>query len=149
MIKLIKWRRLSPMNSSRWTAVGAVLGGLSVALGAFAAHGLKARFAELSAGDFQPREIFELAVRYHAVHALAILFASMMTQPERRRRTAASACWAFLIGVVFFSGSLYLLATTGVRWLGAVTPIGGVAFLVGWTLLAVAALRNGADQRAS
>jgi uncharacterized membrane protein YgdD (TMEM256/DUF423 family) len=134
------------MTSSRWTAVGAVLGGLSVALGAFAAHGLKARFADLTSGDFQPREIFDLAVRYHAVHALAILFASMMVQPAVRWRVVSASCWAFLIGVVFFSGSLYLLATTGVRWLGAVTPIGGVALLAGWVLLAVAALRGGDNQ---
>jgi uncharacterized membrane protein YgdD (TMEM256/DUF423 family) len=114
---------------------------MAVVLGAFAAHCLKSRFAELSAGDFQAREIFETAVRYHALHALAILVASTLIARPAASRAASAACWAYLVGVVVFSGSLYLLGATGVRWLGAVTPIGGVALIAGWALLAVAARR--------
>lgn len=134
------------MTPRRWASVGAVLGGLSVAFGAFAAHGLKARFAELSVADFQPREIFDVGVRWHAVHALAVLLTSFAAPRIITARASSAACWAFLVGVAVFSGSLYLLATTGVRWLGAVTPIGGVSFLVGWTILAVAAAKNGDDK---
>jgi len=134
------------MTPQRWTSAGAVLGGLSVAFGAFAAHGLKARFAELSNVDFQPREIFDVGVRWHAVHALAILLASIAAQRLVSARASSAACWAFLVGILIFSGSLYSLAATGVRWLGAVTPIGGVSFLVGWTILAVAAAKNGGDR---
>ena len=130
------------MTASRWAAVGAILGALSVVLGAFAAHGLKGRFAELASGEFQPREIFDVAVRYHAIHALAILFASSVVARPMAAGSASAACWAFLAGVVLFSGSLYLLGTTGVRWLGAVTPFGGLAFIAGWVLLAIAVLRS-------
>lgn len=125
--------------SSRWMLVGAVLGGLSVALGAFAAHGLKARFAELATTDFNPREIFDLAVRYHAVHTLALLFASLRMGTASSERWLAVARWAFLIGIAVFSGTLYLLGVTGLKWLGAITPIGGVSLIAGWTFLAVAA----------
>jgi uncharacterized membrane protein YgdD (TMEM256/DUF423 family) len=133
------------MTPSRWTSFGAVLGGLSVALGAFAAHGLKLRFAELTTGDFQPRDIFDVGVRWHAIHALAILIVSVTPAQVVSVRTRSTICWMFLVGIVVFSGSLYVLATTGLRWLGAVTPIGGTAFLVGWTMLAVAAARAGDD----
>jgi uncharacterized membrane protein YgdD (TMEM256/DUF423 family) len=126
------------MNRATWTTIGAALGGLSVVLGAFAAHGLKSRFAELTAGDFQPRDVFDLAVRYHAVHALALLFATTMFNSIHAKRSANAACWAFLVGILVFSGSLYLLGVTGVRWLGAITPIGGVSMIVGWVMLAVA-----------
>jgi uncharacterized membrane protein YgdD (TMEM256/DUF423 family) len=106
-----------------WTVAGAVIGFLGVAAGAFGAHGLK---ATLSA---QRMETFEVAVRYQLVHAVAVLLAGLLGAP--------SAAWCFLGGVCVFSGSLYLLVLTEQRWLGAVTPIGGVLFLVGWALLGV------------
>jgi uncharacterized membrane protein YgdD (TMEM256/DUF423 family) len=114
-------------------ALGATLAGLAVALGAFAAHGLRNRLTpELLA-------IFETGVRYQMYHALALLAVALATP---RWPGAATAGWLVLAGIVVFSGSLYVLAATGVRWLGAVTPLGGLAFLAGWAMLARAALRG-------
>lgn len=102
---------------------------LGVALGAFAAHGLKSR---LSAEMLQ---IFEVGVRYQMYHALALLAAAWASS-RWPGMSVTAAGWLFLAGTVIFSGSLYLLSVTGLRWLGAITPIGGVAFLLGWLLLA-------------
>jgi uncharacterized membrane protein YgdD (TMEM256/DUF423 family) len=111
------------------------LGALAVGLGAFAAHGLR---NTLPAQDLAT---FEVAVRYHMYHALALLAAAWAV--DRWGGAAATAAgWAFVTGIVLFSGSLYMLVITGPRWLGAITPIGGVAFLVGWMLLAWTAIRS-------
>lgn len=116
-------------------ALGAGLAGLAVAIGAFGAHGLR---ATLSAQDLAT---FETGVRYHMYHALALLAVAWVA--DRWPGTAVTASgWAFLLGILVFSGSLYVLVLSGQRWLGAVTPLGGVAFLVGWILLAWAALRG-------
>jgi uncharacterized membrane protein YgdD (TMEM256/DUF423 family) len=116
-------------------ALAALSGAIAVAAGAFGAHALKARLApDLLA-------VFETGARYHLSHALAIgLAAWASTRFPGRAATAAG--WLFLAGTVLFSGSLYLLALSGVRWLGAVTPLGGVAFIGGWLALALAALRH-------
>ncbi|MGE0161073.1 MAG: DUF423 domain-containing protein [Gemmatimonadales bacterium] len=115
--------------------LGSIFGALAVVLGAFAAHGLR---NTLSAADLAT---FEVGVRYHMYHSLALLAAAWAV--ERWGGTpAVVAGWAFVIGIVVFSGSLYMLVLTGPRWLGAVTPIGGVAFIVGWALLAWSALRS-------
>jgi uncharacterized membrane protein YgdD (TMEM256/DUF423 family) len=112
--------------------IGAVSAGLAVVLGAFAGHGLRAR---LSAEALQT---FETGARYHLYHALALLaVAWAVTRWPGAATTAAG--WLFIAGTVLFSGSLYLLAITGVRMLGAITPIGGVAFVLGWLALAWAA----------
>jgi uncharacterized membrane protein YgdD (TMEM256/DUF423 family) len=117
-------------------ALGAVSGLVGVAAGAFGAHGLKARLGP------EMLAIFETGARYQMYHALALVAAAWAA--ERFPGTAATwAGWLFVAGTVIFSGSLYALALTGVRVLGAVTPIGGVAFLAGWAALAVAALRGG------
>lgn len=108
--------------------VGAVLGMLGVAAGAFGAHALRERLSDRSL------DIFETAARYQMYHALAVLAAAWAL--DRWGAPAGAAGWSFVIGIVVFSGSLYLLALTGIRWLGAITPIGGVAFIVGWALLA-------------
>ena len=115
--------------------LGALFGFLAVALGAFGAHGLEGR---LSPADLAT---FETAVRYQMYHALALVFLGYRTaaRPVFRGRMAG---WAFTLGILFFSGSLYLLVLTGQRWLGAVTPLGGVAFLVGWAGMAAAFLRR-------
>jgi uncharacterized membrane protein YgdD (TMEM256/DUF423 family) len=115
--------------------LGSILGALAVALGAFAAHGLR---ATLSAADLAT---FETGVRYHMYHALALLAAGWAVE-RWGGGPAVVAGWAFVVGIALFSGSLYMLVLTGPRWLGAITPIGGVAFLVGWTLLAWSALRS-------
>ncbi len=109
--------------------MGALLAFLGVALGAFGAHALKQR---LPTDLF---DVFEVGVRYQMYHALALLaVAWAATQWPGSGLTIAG--WLFVAGIVVFSGSLYVLALTGVRWLGAVTPLGGVAFLAGWVYLA-------------
>jgi uncharacterized membrane protein YgdD (TMEM256/DUF423 family) len=113
--------------------IGAVNGGLSVACGAFAAHGLSGRLSAASLATF------ETAARYQMYHALALVAVAVLLT-----RDASSALeragWSFLIGIVLFSGSLYALTFTGQTWLGAVTPVGGVAFLAGWALLSFGVL---------
>ena len=115
-------------------AAGAVAGLIGVGLGAFGAHALRERLTpDLLA-------IFETGVRYHFYHALALLAAAYAAErwPEGN---AGLAGWLFIAGIVLFSGSLYVLALTGIRWLGAITALGGVAFIAGWALLAWTALR--------
>lgn len=116
-------------------ALGAVFGGIGVMLGAFGAHALR---DALSAQDLAT---FETGVRYQLVHALALL-ACAWAASEWEAATATAAGWAFVTGIVVFSGSLYVLVLSGQRWLGAITPIGGVAFIVGWALLAWTAVRG-------
>jgi uncharacterized membrane protein YgdD (TMEM256/DUF423 family) len=102
---------------------------LGVVLGAFAAHTLKSRLIP------DLFNIFEVGVRYHFYHALA-LFAVAWASTRWPGTAITAAGWLFLAGTIIFSGSLYLLSLTGARWLGAITPIGGLAFLLGWLLLA-------------
>lgn len=113
----------------------AVLGGLSVAAGAFASHALKDRLSERSL------EIFETAARYQMYHALALLLvALLLSRAEVAQPLLTTTGIAFISGVVLFCGSLYALSLSGIKGLGAVAPLGGAAFLVGWTCLAIAAL---------
>lgn len=114
----------SPMATPAAVRLSAAVGFLGVALGAFGAHGLEGRLAANGTLD-----IWETAVLYHLVHAVAMF--AMATRPE----LPAGAWSAFLLGILIFSGSLYVLALTNIRWLGAITPIGGVAFLAGWAWL--------------
>ena len=100
-----------------------------MALGAFAAHGLKTTLAP------EMLSAFETGVRYQMYHAFA-LFAAAWGLARWQTRLFAVAGWLFVAGIVIFSGSLYLMASTGMRWLGAVTPLGGLAFLAGWLCLA-------------
>jgi uncharacterized membrane protein YgdD (TMEM256/DUF423 family) len=114
---------------------GALLGATGVAAGAFGAHALKARLApDLLA-------VFDTAARYQMVHALALFAAAWAVSrwPGWRARTAG---WCFIAGTLVFSGSLYALTLTGLRALGAITPVGGVLMIVGWLLLALAAWRR-------
>jgi uncharacterized membrane protein YgdD (TMEM256/DUF423 family) len=113
----------------------AVLGFLSVALGAFGAHGLKAHLAALPDG-VDRLEWWKTAALYHLTHALALALSAGWFGQTRAGRVA---CVAFCTGIVLFSGSLYTMTLTGTRWLGAITPLGGLALLVGWAALAVAA----------
>ena len=115
--------------------LGALFGGLGVAFGAFGAHALQAR---LSPDDLAT---FEIGVRYQLIHAVALLAVAWATT-QWSGATVTAAGWAFTVGIVVFSGSLYTLVLTGQRWLGAITPIGGVAFLIGWALLAWTAFRS-------
>ncbi|MBN8226777.1 DUF423 domain-containing protein [Corallococcus macrosporus] len=117
-----------------WIVVGAVNAFLAVAAGAFGAHALKARLPQ----DLQV--IFETGARYHMYHALALVAVGLLGT-VRPSALLESSGWAMLVGIVLFSGSLYALALSGVRVLGAITPLGGLGFLAGWALLAVAAWR--------
>ena len=110
-------------------ALGAILAALAVAGGAFGAHGLRAR---LTPADLAT---FETAVRYHLIHALA-LFAVAWVMDRWPGGMASTAAVLMVLGIFVFSGSLYFLVLTGPRWLGAVTPIGGVCLIAGWALLA-------------
>ncbi len=107
----------------------------AVGLGAFGAHALKARLAP----DMQA--IWQTAVQYHAWHALGLLAVGLFTMQRPDAPGASLAAWLFVAGIALFSGSLYALALSGVRGLGAVTPFGGVAFLAGWLAFAWAAWR--------
>ena len=112
--------------------VGALMGFLGVGLGAFGAHGLKTRVSP------DMLAVFETGVRYQMYHALALIVVGLlMSRMEGRAMLVAG--WSFIAGILIFSGSLYALALTGVTILGAITPIGGVAFLAGWIALAIAA----------
>jgi uncharacterized membrane protein YgdD (TMEM256/DUF423 family) len=114
-----------------WSATGAILMALGVMLGAFGAHGLRARLDAYSMG------VYEKAVFYHFVHALGLLIVSILPKTGTLQPSAAAwVCGLLLAGIALFSGSLYLLAVTGNRMLGAITPLGGVCFIAAWVLLA-------------
>jgi uncharacterized membrane protein YgdD (TMEM256/DUF423 family) len=112
------------MSATLATRIAAILGFLAVALGAFGAHGLKDLLAQNGTAD-----VWNKAVFYHFIHAVMLFILA------DRKPFPKIAWWSFFIGILFFSGSLYLLAMTNQRWLGAITPIGGVSFLVGWGCL--------------
>ncbi|MCC5636476.1 DUF423 domain-containing protein [Nostoc sp. CHAB 5844] len=115
-------------------SVAAVLGGLSVAAGAFASHALRDHLSERSLS------IFETGARYQMYHALALLVVALLiSRLESPPTTLIASGWLFIIGIAIFSGSLYALSLTGVKYLGAITPLGGAAFVAGWGALAIAA----------
>jgi len=113
-----------------WAKLGSIFMFLAVALGAFGAHALKNKLST------EMLAIFETGVRYQVYHSLALLFVSWIAQTYPQTRVAPAG-WAFTLGIVIFSGSLYVLTLSGVRAWGAVTPIGGLAFLIGWIVLAL------------
>ena len=115
--------------------IGAVSGGIGVAAGAFGAHALRARL--------EPRllEVFETGARYQMYHAIAMLAAAWIVTRFPGALANASG-WLFLAGTLLFSGSLYAMAFTGIRALGAITPLGGVCFIAGWGCLALATMRR-------
>jgi uncharacterized membrane protein YgdD (TMEM256/DUF423 family) len=112
------------MKAAMATRVAAFMGVLAVILGAFGAHGLKSLLAQ-----YGTTAIWEKAVLYHFLHAV------MLFVLAERPRLPAVAWWSFFAGIVFFSGSLYLLAVTRAPWLGPITPVGGVCFILGWSAL--------------
>jgi len=139
---------------SRWIALGAILAGLSVVTGAFAAHGLEDTLIKLY--DGKTHQVlgatipsaqkylgdFKTAAEYQMTHALGIILVGVL-MGCRRSRALQVAAISFLIGILLFSGSLYTLVLTGQRWLGAITPFGGMGFIIGWIALAIAACRSG------
>ena len=122
------------MRESIWLQAGAIWGFFAVAIGAFGAHGLKDRLEALGQSAN-----FQTATHYHMYSALVLLAVGLLNLSGRSGTATNIAGWSFLLGSLIFSGSLYILAVTGLRWLGAITPIGGVLMLVGWAALAVAA----------
>jgi len=120
-----------------WTAVAAIMLALAVCIGAFGAHGLQARLDAYSLG------VYEKGVFYHFVHALGMLAVPLLVRAGLISISAGNwAGWLLLAGIVLFSGSLYMLAITGMRTLGAITPFGGVSFIAAWLVLAICALRS-------
>ncbi|WP_299484607.1 DUF423 domain-containing protein [Acaryochloris sp. IP29b_bin.137] len=116
---------------------GSMFGGLSVAAGAFASHALKAQLSERS------QHIFETGTKYQMYHALALILVSLISShTEGGEGLLTLAGYAFIAGIVLFSGSLYGLSLFGIKWFGPITPLGGVAFLVGWGCIAISALRS-------
>ena len=115
--------------------LGGISGGLSVALGAFGAHGLKTRLPA------DRLETFETGVRYQMYHALVLLAAGMLTFMFPLSPYPVIAGWLFIAGTLLFSGSLYLLVFTSKRWFGAIAPVGGLAFIAGWVCLGLTALQ--------
>ena len=133
-------------ESAYWIRIGAILGGLGVILGAFAAHGLEGRLLELY--DGKTKEVlgteipaaqkyladFKTAAEYQMYHALAIVGLGLLPMGVSRRSIDVAG-WSFLLGTILFSGSLYVLVLTGQTRLGMITPLGGVLFIVGWVAM--------------
>ncbi len=132
---------LQDSGINRWVIIaGAGFALVAVMTGAFAAHGLKHLLDAYSLG------LIETAVRYQMYHAIALLIVGIFSiTPQFSPRWLKLAAVAFILGIVLFSGSLYLLALSNIRWLGAITPLGGVAFISGWLALLVAALKHPAQ----
>ncbi|MBD2066725.1 DUF423 domain-containing protein [Leptolyngbya sp. FACHB-671] len=119
--------------SQIFLAIASIFGGTSVAAGAFASHALKEKLSD------RALEIFETGARYQMYHALALLFVTLLLlRAETNQSLLTASGIAFVVGVAIFSGSLYALSLSGIKWLGAITPLGGVAFLIGWGCLAIA-----------
>ncbi|TXK80045.1 DUF423 domain-containing protein [Paenibacillus sp. N3.4] len=108
---------------------------LSVALGAFGAHYLKQK---LTADKL---EVFHTGVQYHMIHAIGLIVIALLAEKLGNSSLVNASGWAIFIGIILFSGSLYALSLTGLKFFGPITPLGGVSFLVGWVLLAIAALK--------
>ena len=120
-----------------WAGVAAVFLALAVTLGAFGAHALRARFDAYAMG------IWEKAVLYHFIHAIGLLVVPLLARSGALPDAAADrVCWLLAAGALIFAGSLYALAFTGIRALGAITPVGGTAFIAAWLLLAWELFRN-------
>jgi uncharacterized membrane protein YgdD (TMEM256/DUF423 family) len=111
-------------------------GMLAVMLGAFAAHALKNTLDEYSLG------VFQTAVQYHFYHSFALLAVGILALSLPESSLLRSSGWLFVIGLLLFCGSLYVLSFSGVRWLGAITPLGGLCFIAGWAALAAAAWKS-------
>ena len=115
-----------------WIKLGGIFGGLGVLLGAFGAHSLKASLTEKSLATFQT------GVQSQFMHSLALILVGILAMQfsDEHQKKIQRPGWFFLVGIVLFSGSLYSLALGGPRWLGPVTPLGGLSFMIGWVLLA-------------
>jgi len=126
------------MNSRTFLVIAGVVGALGIVIGAFGAHALPSISKNLSEAEIQERtDWLETGSRYHMYHATALLVLALAV--TERPKLLLVAAFAWLIGVIVFSGCLYAMAVTGVRMLGAIVPVGGLAFIVGWVSIAVSA----------
>lgn len=125
---------------AKWfVIIGAISGFFSVALGAFGAHGLNEKLSE----HFMA--IYQTGVQYQMYHSLSLLLIGILTIQWPNRAELHWSGYLMIVGIILFSGSLYALSLTGITWLGAITPLGGIAFLLGWFLLGIAAYRSSAN----
>lgn len=122
------------MNGNRIIKTAAVFGMLAVGIGAFGAHGLKEILTETG-----KLETFETAVKYHFYHSLAIFLIGILALMKPSWKKLRPAAILMIIGILIFSGSLYVLSLTGITWLGAITPLGGLAFIAGWVMIFLSA----------
>ncbi len=125
------------MKSKYLLSLGGLLSGIAVALGAFAAHGLKVHVTPYHL------EVFQTGVQYQFIHAAALIVCGILvklTHTEKAQKYFSRAAICFIIGIFCFSGSLYALALTGIKWFGPITPMGGLLFIIGWILFVLAAV---------
>ena len=120
-----------------FVSIAAILGGLSVAAGAFASHALREKISD------RALLIFETGARYQMYHALALLLVALLiSREELSQPSLVTSGWLFIAGIALFSGSLYALSLTGIKYFGAIAPLGGAAFVFGWGAIAFAALSS-------
>jgi uncharacterized membrane protein YgdD (TMEM256/DUF423 family) len=125
------------MNAKQIIQTSAIFGAIAVGIGAFGAHGLKDILAETGRLD-----TFETAVKYHFYHALGLFLIGILALVKPNWKQLSTAAILMIIGILIFSGSLYILSLTGITWLGAITPLGGVALILGWGFLFLAVTKN-------
>ena len=125
------------MNGKQLIMLAGLSGAIAVGLGAFGAHGLEDTLAATGRAD-----TFETAVKYHFYHTLAIALIGIIKLTKPNWKSLVFASWSMVFGIFVFSGSLYILSLSGVTWWGAITPLGGVGFIMGWLGLFYSALRN-------
>src|SRR5690606_24887464 len=127
----MEWRQAMKV----FLILGALIALLSIALDAFGAHGLEGKLSE------HMMDIYRKAVQYHMMHSLGLILVALLTERLSGTSLINWAGWVMLAGIIIFSGSLYVLSMTGISALGAITPIGGIAFLISWFLIILAAIK--------
>lgn len=132
--------KLAALTTSKVLAIAAISGGIAVILGAFGAHALRA--------ELEPNymRVFQTAVQYHFYHTLALAIVALAMRVYGSSLWLRVSALLFIVGLIIFSGSLYVLAVTGLSWLGMLTPLGGLAFIGAWVCMAAAAIRDKAQK---
>lgn len=125
------------MNAKQILQLAGISGALAVGLGAFGAHSLEALLIQNGRLD-----TFQTAVNYHFYHTLALLGIGILAKVKPDWKGISFAAWSMVLGILIFSGSLYILSLTGITWLGAITPLGGLAFILGWSSLVYLSFKN-------
>jgi uncharacterized membrane protein YgdD (TMEM256/DUF423 family) len=125
------------MNAKRILQITGISGALAVGLGAFGAHGLEAILVQNGRLD-----TFQTAVNYHFYHTLALLGIGILASVKPQWKGFSFTAWCMILGILIFSGSLYVLSLTGITWLGAITPLGGLSFILGWSSLVYLSIKN-------